>query len=149
MFRIAKFACDFIAFRNCCSTASNAQIRADLIGCQHCCHQCGTRTIIFDAAQKTFCCILHKLNCASATFRLFGVLVDPKLNMKGEIQCIRKKASSKIRAILNTKAYCDPMNMYVACWNHLLWLFSCNAIPRGLFEPDTAEVHLGIVLDQS
>ena len=57
------------------------------------------------------CCILHKLNCSGDTFRLLGVLVDPKLSMNDEIQRIRKKARPKIHAILNTRTYYDTVGL--------------------------------------
>ena len=40
-----------------------------------------------------------------------GVLINPKLNLYKEIQNIRKKTRPKIRAILNTRAYYNTIDL--------------------------------------
>ena len=128
LFRIAKFAGDLTAYRNYCSKTSNVQIEADLKSCQQACHHWGVaRRVTFDPAKEHFC-ILHKLNCAGDTFRLLGVLVDPRLNMYDEIQRIRKKARPKIRAILNTRAYYDTLGLLQQYKAHVLCLLGQSAL---------------------
>ena len=78
--------------------------------------------------RKAFC-ILHKLNCSGDTFRLLGVLVDPKLSMNDEMHRIRKKNAQRYVPYLTlehttTRLDCcnNTRHMYCACWNNPLWL---------------------------
>ena len=82
---------------------------------------------MFDAAKKHFC-ILHKLNCSGATFRLLGVLVNPKLSMTEEIDHICNKARPKIRAILNTRSYYDTGGLLQQYKVHVLCLLGQSAL---------------------
>ena len=104
-FRIAKFADDLSAYRNYESSVANSQILTDLRHCQGITHKWGMRNrAIFDNDKEHFC-ILHKADCVGDVFRLLGVSVDPKLTMEDEIRRIKKKASPKISAILQTRAF--------------------------------------------
>ena len=122
LFRIAKFADDLTAYRNYNSSVSNIQILDDLTDCQAACHQWGaSRRVTFNASKEHFC-ILHKLHCSGETFRLLGVLVDPKLTMEDEIRRIRKKARPKIIAILNTRRFYDTGGLVQQYKAHVLCL---------------------------
>ena len=130
LFRLAKFADDLTAYRNYNSSVSNIQILDELKDCQAACHQWGaSRRVTFDASKEHFC-ILHKLQCSGETFRLLGVLVDPKLTMEDEIRRIRKKARPKIIAILNTRRFYDTGGLIQQYKAHVLCLLeqSCVSI---------------------
>ena len=46
---------------------------------------------------------MHRADCVGETFKLLGVLIDPKLLMVEEIHRINQKNSTKVKAILSTK----------------------------------------------
>ena len=128
LFRPAKFADDLTAFRNFEASEDNESICNEIRKCQKEAHLWGARSrVSFDQKKEHFC-ILHRMNSLGDVFKLLGVLIDPKLNMRDEIERIRKRASPKIKAILATKPFYATPGLIKQYKSHVLCLLEGSAI---------------------
>ena len=127
-FRVAKFADDLSAYKNFEASRSNAEIKAELASVQSDVHGWGIQNrVAFDRGKEHFC-ILHRRDFEGATFKLLGVLVDPKLNMGDEVDRIKREASPNVSAILASRWHYDERGLVQQYKAHVLCLFEFSSV---------------------
>ena len=99
------------AFTNFEAFTSNTVIKEKLALLQNRLHKCYRQNrVSFDSTKQHFC-MLHRRNYDRDTFRLLGVMVEPKLNMSDEVINIKRKASPKVSARLSTRWFYNEQGL--------------------------------------
>ena len=127
-FKVVKFADDLSAYKNFEASTNNVEIKKELVSVQSAVHEWGVQNRVgFDQGKEHFC-VLHRGDPDGITFKLLGVLVDPKLNMGDEIGRIKKKASPKISAILASRWYYNERGLVHQYKAHVLCLLEFSSV---------------------